>query len=285
MATTGSTVSGGEGNDTLLGGDDDDWLSGSYGDDTLDGGKGADTLSGSDGNDTLNGGAGDDSISGEAGDDLLIGGVGNDKYFVTDGDDTVAESKNGGVDAIYTYISLTLGENIENAFAQASSLTITGNALDNYINGLDGADSLSGGIGADLLIGGAGADTLIGGDGNDVLEGSLGVDRIEGGAGNDLIRYRLGNPGDLDSLAGDLIVGFEAGKDKIDLYDLFVDFEISVEDPVDDGFLRLLANGGNTLLQFDKDGDGDSFVTLATLQGVTNATLADIIYVQGGGIE
>ena len=252
-------IRGGEGNDTLFGGDDDDWLLGWYGDDTLDGGKGADTLSGSDGNDTLSGGAGDDNLAGEAGDDLLIGGVGNDKYSVTDGDDTVVELKNGGIDAIYTSISLTLGDNIENAFAQASSLTITGNALDNYINGLDGADSLSGGIGADLLIGGAGADTLTGGDGNDVLEGSLGVDRIEGGAGDDLIRYRLGNPGDLDSLAGDLITGFEAGKDKIDLYDLFSDFGINEEDVIGEGYLRLQVNGNDTLLQFDKDGGADGF--------------------------
>ena len=82
-----------------------------------------------------------------------------------------------------------------------------------------------------------------------------------------------------------VITDFEVGKDTIDLYDLFVDFEISVEDPVNDGFLRLLANGGDTLLQFDKDGGADSFVTLATLQGVTNATLADLIYVQGGAVD
>lgn len=48
-----------------------------------------------------------------------------------------------------------------------------------------------------------------------------------------------------------------------------------------EGFLRLQVNGGDTLLQFDKDGGGNGFVTLATLQGVTDATLADVIYHQG----
>ena len=48
-----------------------------------------------------------------------------------------------------------------------------------------------------------------------------------------------------------------------------------------EGILRLEVNNGNTLLQLDKDGGADSFVTLATLQGVTNVTLADLIFPQG----
>ena len=177
---------------------------------------------------------------------------------------------------------------VEIAAADAANLTINGNDLNNVIYGTSASgqtDTLNGHNGNDLLYSGRGEDILNGGIGNDVIEGNLGADTMDGGAGNDLFRYVLNDAGDLDKLGGDVIAGFEAGKDKIDLYDLFVDFEIAVEDAVDDGFLRLQVTGCDTLVQFDKDGGGDGFVTLATLQGVTNATLADVIYQQGGGIE
>jgi hypothetical protein len=51
------------------------------------------------------------------------------------------------------------------------------------------------------------------------------------------------------------------------------------------GVLRLEVSNGDTLLQFDKDGGADSFVTLATLEGVTNVTLADLIFPQGNSID
>jgi Ca2+-binding RTX toxin-like protein len=53
---------------------------------------------------------------------------------------------------------------------------LTGNALDNTLNG---------DLGADTVDGGAGADTLVGGDGNDSLAGGAGVDSLAGGLGND----------------------------------------------------------------------------------------------------
>ena len=81
----------------------------------------------------------------------------------------------------------------------------------------------------------------------------------------------------IDPIGGDVIVGFETGKDKIDLLDLFLDFGIDSSDPFDDDdYLRRQVSGG-TLLQFDSDAGTDTFVTLATLQGVTNATAADLI--------
>jgi len=129
-----------------------------------------------------------------------------------------------------------------------------------------------------VLTGYGDVDILEGGAGDDVIEGGLGADKLDGGAGSDLFRYALENPANLNTLGGDVIIGFEAGKDKIDLYDLFVDFEIEVDDVLGEGVLRLEVSNGDTLLQFDKDGGADSFVTLATLQGVTNVTLADLIY-------
>ena len=115
-----------------------------------------------------------------------------------------------------------------------------------------------------------------------MIKGGLGVDVLSGGAGNDHFLYTVDAPSDVLTLGGDIITGFEVGKDTIDLYDLFADFGINSADPIGEGFLELQVTGGNTNIRFDSDGSagGASFVTLATLQGVTTATLADIIYPQ-----
>jgi len=273
-----NTIYGGGGNDKLDGKAGNDFIDGESGDDSLIGGDGNDQFNGSTGNDTLNGGAGSDTLDGGSGKDLMIGGAGNDTYLVDDADDIVQEAANGGIDTISTKISLDLGATIENAYAEIGGLTIGGNALNNLIGGSTGVDKLQGKDGSDVLTGYGDADILEGGAGDDVIEGGLGADKLDGGAGSDLFRYALENPANLNTLGGDVITGFEAGKDKIDLYDLFVDFEIEVDDVLGEGVLRLEVSNGDTLLQFDKDGGADSFVTLATLQGVTNVTLADLIY-------
>jgi hypothetical protein len=122
-------------------------------------------------------------------------------------------------------------------------------------------------------------DVLVGTNNGDTPNGLTGTDTTAGGAGNDLFQYLLDDLSDLPALGADVITGFEIGKDKIDMYDPFVDFEIASPDVVDDGGLRLLVNGNNTLPQ--SDNGGDSYVTLAALQNVTNATLADVIFHQG----
>jgi Ca2+-binding RTX toxin-like protein len=280
----GNTIFGGGGNDKLDGKAGNDFLDGEGGEDTLTGGDGNDLFDGSIGDDTLDGGAGSDTLNGGSGKDLMIGGAGNDTYLVDDDGDTVQEAANGGIDAISTKISLNLGANIENGYAEIGGLTVGGNALNNRLGGSSGADTLNGENGADVLTGENGADTLNGGAGDDVIEGGLGADKLDGGAGGDLFRYRLENPADINNLGGDLITGFEHGKDKIDLYDLFVDFDLSVEDVIGDGVLSLEVSNGDTLVKFDKDGGADSFVTLATLQGVTDVTLADVIYLQNNSV-
>jgi len=211
----------------------------------------------------------------------MIGGAGNDRYTVYESDDVVQEAVNGGTDLVYTAVNMTLGANIENAELILGNLTVTGNGLNNRIAGSSGSDTIAGGNGADVLLGRDGNDKITGGAGTDVIEGGLGADTIDGGAGNDVFRYRLGDPGDLNNLGGDLITGFQHGKDKIDLYDLFSDFDIRTEDVVGEGYLQLFVFGNDTLVLFDQDGGGDTFVTLATLQDVTNATLTDLVYQQG----
>ena len=263
----------------MLGGDGDDFLVGYEDNDQLDGGNGNDLLSGLSGNDTLKGGAGNDELFGEAGDDLLIGGTGDDTYYVEDGGDVIQEAANGGTDTIRAVVTLTLGANIENANLEVG-VTVTGNALANVVTGSVAEDEIIGAGGNDLLSGGLGNDTLNGGDGDDVIEGGLGDDTMSGGAGNDVFLYRLDNTGDLAQLGEDFISGFEVGKDKIDLYDLFQEFDIFSADPIAEGYLKFEPAGANVILQFDSDGGGDSFVNLASLVGPPNLTLADIIYQQ-----
>jgi hypothetical protein len=41
-------------------------------------------------------------------------------------------------------------------------------------------------------------------------------------------------------------------------------------------------SGNDTLISFDSDGGGDDFVTLATLTGVTNVTVNDLLFPQTG---
>ncbi len=80
-------LSGGDGNDRLLGRAGGDSLHGNAGADVLCGQRGSDKLYGGAGNDRLRGDAGYDLLKGGDGDDLLVGGRGNDKLDGGDGRD------------------------------------------------------------------------------------------------------------------------------------------------------------------------------------------------------
>jgi serralysin len=64
-------------------------------------------------------------------------------------------------------ISIAYTCDIENAVGGAGADQITGNSLNNRLDGGTGADTLNGGNGDDILIGGAGNDTMDGGAGTD----------------------------------------------------------------------------------------------------------------------
>jgi Ca2+-binding RTX toxin-like protein len=83
---------------------------------------------------------------------------------------------------------------------------LRGNLGANFLDGVDGNDSVFGNAGNDTLVGGIGADTLFGEADNDLLFGFFGQDLLWGGSGNDTLRGERDN---------DVLLG-EAGNDLLD---------------------------------------------------------------------
>ncbi|WP_374563902.1 calcium-binding protein [Ideonella sp.] len=187
----GNLVLGYGGNDTLTadfvqtelyGGDGDDTLT-----TTVDSGPFGDRIYmyGEAGNDSITGGAFYDWLDGGTGTDTMSGGEGDDDYYVDIGADLVIEASNGGYDSVYATCSVSLASNVEWLQLESSGGAIngTGNALNNWIEGNEFANSLIGGAGS-------GRDTLIGGAGNDTFEAGgvdmiAGMDTMIGGTGAD----------------------------------------------------------------------------------------------------
>ncbi|WP_061933417.1 calcium-binding protein [Aureimonas sp. AU22] len=114
-------------------------------------------------NDVLVGGAGDDWLDGKGGLDTFQGSAGNDGYvFDTAGERVVGETANGGIDTIWTTVSVDLRDNanVENLRLQGGNIDGTGNELNNVITGSAGNNVIAGGLGNDQLWGKGGADTF-----------------------------------------------------------------------------------------------------------------------------
>jgi len=158
-------------------------------------------VTGGSGNDKLMGNSAANILNGGIGNDTLIGGTGNDSYVVDSTGDVVTETSTTAseIDTVQSSVSWTLGSNLENLTLTGSSAingtgnslanSIIGNSAANVLSGGAGNDTLSGSSGNDSLYGGAGNDSLIGGDGNDLLDGGLGNDSINGGNGLDIVTY------------------------------------------------------------------------------------------------
>jgi Ca2+-binding RTX toxin-like protein len=150
--------------------------------------------------------------------------------------DVVTENFGEGVDTIQSWITYTLGANLENlTLMGTANISGTGNGLDNVITGNTGNNILAGLGGADTLDGGSGTDTAsyaasaagvrvslatgagAGGDAqgdklfnfenlsgsgfNDTLEGNSGNNVLNGGAGLDMVSYEHSTAGVTVSLA------------------------------------------------------------------------------------
>jgi len=125
-----STLIGGAGDDTLIGGDGHNLEIGGNGDDILVGGALDDTLVGGRGNDTIYCGAASDLIFGGEGNDSIVGGAGFDIIFGGNGDDIIKS-----------------GNNLSELF---------GNGGNNYLR-VAGGDTVYAGGGNDTVVGSVGS--------------------------------------------------------------------------------------------------------------------------------
>jgi trimeric autotransporter adhesin len=132
---------------------------------------------------TLTGNLGNNLLYGGAGADAMLGGEGNDYYVVDQVGDVITELVGQGNDTVQTFISYTLGDNIENLTLDPSPLSIdaTGNALDNVLRGNAGNNRVDGKAGADAMLGQGGDDTYFVDDaGDNITElASEGIDTVE----------------------------------------------------------------------------------------------------------
>ena len=119
------SVSGGAGDDWVVGGKDDDVLSGDAGDDVVYSNLGNDTLSGGDGADWVRGGQGDDSLSGGAGNDWMSGDRGDDTISGGGGADLFNTFVGAGIDRVLDF-SLAQGDRVHLEAATPYTVTQSG---------------------------------------------------------------------------------------------------------------------------------------------------------------
>ncbi len=163
-------------------------------------------------------------LDGGTGLDRMSGGDGNDVYHVDNVNDTVTERSGEGTDTIYSSVSYTAAENVENltligsnnifGIGNHNDNILTGNKGDNRLSGEDGNDTLYGMGGNDTLSGGNGNDHLNGGDGDDYIAGGSGSDTIITGEGNDTVAFTAS---DIREGSIDRLLDFNPTTDKLDL--------------------------------------------------------------------
>ncbi len=193
--------------ENVLGGSANDIINANALDNRLEGNDGNDYLNGAAGNDTLLGGIGNDNLRGGLGNDVMDGGDGVDYADYRDMSASVVvnlsiitqqNTQAGGLDTLL---------NLENISSGSGNDTLTGNDLNNVLQGYAGDDSISGGLGNDVLQGGLGKD---------ILRGGLGNDNVSGAEGNDTYVFARGEGADVlvdtDATVGNSdILAFQTG--------------------------------------------------------------------------
>jgi Ca2+-binding RTX toxin-like protein len=137
-------------------------------------------VSGTPSSETIKGTDYSEIINGKGGNDTMVGLKGHDTYHIDSSGDKIVEQSGHGVDqAIVSINNFTLPANVENATVNYSgNATLTGNAIDNWMNGGRGNDIIDGAGGKDRLYGDSGNDTFV------FHKGELNGDQILDFAGN-----------------------------------------------------------------------------------------------------
>ena len=183
------------------------------------------------------------TLIGTPGDDIIVGGDEADRLEGQDGDDALLGGRGGDV--------------------------LAGGAGADRLRGEEGADRLLGGPGADEIAGNEDADLLFGGPDDDRLSGNLDSDQLYGGQGDDLL---LGNQGDdvLNGRAGDDELVGGAGDDQLNGGPGADEMRGG---PGSDAFgYASLADGADTILDFETGPGGDRLLLADLLEGFDPAT-------------
>ncbi|MEO9781512.1 MAG: M10 family metallopeptidase C-terminal domain-containing protein [Sedimentitalea sp.] len=263
-------VVGGNGDDLMLGNDQDNRLDGVSGDDISYGGAGNDTLTDGYGNNEFYGEAGDDYIySSSTGDDLYDGGDGDDILVTRGGQDTFL----GGAGSDTVRIGFSMAATVfdfVNEEMRFAGLTLTMQGIENAEGGRNN-DTFLGDGAANSFLGDDGNDLLQGNGGNDILNGEDGDDTHEGGAGDDIL---IGNLG-LDS--------FDGG-DGVDT----LDFSYLTQDATYDlgaGTVTFSAGGSETAINLENviGGTGRDQITGTLADNMLDGRAGDDVYTTGAG--
>jgi Ca2+-binding RTX toxin-like protein len=213
---TRSTLSGGNGNDSLAGGSGNDILRGNQGVDTHAGGAGDDLIDArGDRGDVVSCGDGNDTVLGDAADSIALDCETVDRGILpppppAPGPAPPAPSAEAVLGPAETR-TLARGACASDMVGTPGNDRLAGTSLGDNLLGLQGDDVLKGLQGDDCVFGGVGSDRLSGAQGDDRLlgddsaKGVGGNDRVSGNAGDDLL---VGGSGE-DRLAGG------AGEDRL----------------------------------------------------------------------
>ncbi|MBR4152730.1 MAG: hypothetical protein IKT98_07190 [Selenomonadaceae bacterium] len=260
---SGLDITGNDNANFIIGGKGADMLDGYKGNDTLTGGAGADTIfySTGDGNDiitdyeekdtikiakgtvsnisspdgrnvVLKVGKGSITVQNAAKKEIGItyiengaeqGYINDEKTVIKNGNETSATITANYFKNSFDFVANTSIITL-NAAQAMQGMTITGNKINNNINGTTENDYIDAGAGRDTIFGGTGNDTLIGGKGNDILQGDDGKDVfvyesgdgddviIDYRANDDMIHIKSGRLADAYVLEGDVILRVGSGK-------------------------------------------------------------------------
>ena len=158
---------------------------------------------------------------------------------------------------------VTLGTN------GADTLSAVQSARPYYINGGQGADTITDGSSNDFLVGGAGNDTLTASLGNDSFIGGGGDDSITGGVGNDVATVNVATDGaDQINLGADADVVNVSGAAQIRL--MFTSAEVGNALATDSGLLAGQDGGLAVRMQAEDGADGlTGPITRVDDEGVT----------------
>jgi arylsulfatase A-like enzyme/Ca2+-binding RTX toxin-like protein len=299
----------------LWGSDYNDVLMGDHGVNTLIGNDGDDYLHGYDGDDQLFGGMGADELVGGGGRDLVSYQFSGQGVVANLGLGRGWQGEAQG-DTYYWVEDVTGSNRDDTLIGTREDNTLDGRNGNDYLHGGDGDDTLIGGRGADGLVGGRGQDvadysgstagvavnlldgTASGGDAEgdwfwsvedvtgskyaDTLTGGNVIGTINGGQGADALRFGYGNTtatggGGADRFVADAqyltegashtVTDFEAGRDAMLLRGATALDRLEVT-----------AGGDTRLTLTTTDADGDSFLSLITLKGVTLSE-TDVVHV------